>query len=84
MVDVHHHLLFGLDDGSPDLETSVAMAQMAVADGITHVVATPHASSRYEFLPELVAERLAILREALAEASVNLTLGSGCDFHLSY
>jgi protein-tyrosine phosphatase len=84
MVDVHHHLLFGLDDGSPDLETSVAMARAAVADGITHVVATPHASSRYSFDPELVAERMTTLREELAAQAVELTVGQGCDFHLSY
>jgi protein-tyrosine phosphatase len=84
MFDVHHHLLFGLDDGSPDLETSVAMAKAAVADGISHVVCTPHASSRYAFDPAIVSERLAQLREALAVESVPLTLGNGCDFHLSY
>jgi protein-tyrosine phosphatase len=84
MVDIHHHLLFGLDDGARDLETSVAMARAAEADGITHVVATPHASASWVFQPELVAERLEILRQALAREAVSLTLGSGCDFHVSY
>ena len=84
MVDIHHHLLPGLDDGSPDLETSIAMARMAVADGITHVVCTPHASGRYAFSPELIAEKLATLRAALAKESIPLTLATGCDFHLSY
>jgi len=84
MVDIHHHLLPGLDDGSRDLETSVAMARMAVEDGITHVVCTPHASSNWTFNPSLVAERLASLRDALARENIPLTLGSGCDFHLSY
>jgi protein-tyrosine phosphatase len=84
MVDLHHHLLYGLDDGARDLETSVEMARMAAADGITHIVATPHASSSWVFDPELVAERLAILRQALAGEAIPLTLGSGCDFHLSY
>jgi len=84
MVDLHHHLLFGLDDGPPDLETSLAMARLAAADGITHIVCTPHASSRYTFAPELIAERLSTLRAALAAESVPLTLASGCDFHLSY
>ena len=84
MVDIHHHLLPGLDDGSPTLETSVAMASMAVEDGITHVVCTPHASSSWTFDPKLVAERLDSLREALAGENIPLTLGAGCDFHLSY
>jgi len=84
MVDLHHHLLPGLDDGSPDLETSIAMARMAVADGITHVICTPHASSRYAFSPTLIEEKLSSLRSALASESVPLTLASGCDFHLGY
>ncbi len=81
MIDIHHHLLYGLDDGSPDLEKSLAMAEMAIDDGITHVVCTPHANSEYEFRPEENAARLAMLREKLGD---RLTLGLGCDFHLSY
>jgi protein-tyrosine phosphatase len=81
MIDIHHHLLYGVDDGSPDLETSLKMAEMAIADGMTHVVCTPHANSEYDFSPEENAARLAILRQKLGE---RLVLGQGCDFHLSY
>src|ERR1700744_2882448 len=81
MIDIHHHLLYGVDDGSPNLETSVKMAEMAAADGITHVVCTPHALDRYPFRPAINAERLATLREQVGS---KLTLGLGCDFHLSY
>ena len=42
MVDLHCHILPGLDDGSPDLESSLQMANQAVADGVTHILATPH------------------------------------------
>jgi protein-tyrosine phosphatase len=84
MVDLHHHLLPGLDDGPKDLETSIAMARMAAEDGITHVVATPHASNRFSFDPAAIAERAAALRQALAAESIPLTVATGCDFHISY
>lgn len=81
MIDIHHHLLFGLDDGAKDIETSVAMAEMAAADGITHVVCTPHANSRYHFDPEASRERLEQLR---ARIGGSVTLGLGCELHLSF
>lgn len=84
MVDIHHHLLFGLDDGSRDLETSIGMARMASDEGITHVVCTPHANDQYGFHPEVNEEKLATLREQIAANNIRLTLGLGCDFHLSY
>ncbi|WP_057896864.1 tyrosine-protein phosphatase [Liquorilactobacillus oeni] len=42
IVDLHCHLLPGIDDGSPDLEHSLELAHAAVAEGITHILATPH------------------------------------------
>ena len=84
MVDLHHHLLPGLDDGSPELSLSVAMARIAESEGITHIVCTPHANTRFPFLPEQNALLLAELRTALQSAGINITLGLGCDFHVSY
>jgi protein-tyrosine phosphatase len=84
MVDIHHHLLPGLDDGSTDLDTSLAMARMAAADGITHITATPHANSRYPFDPVRNEELLQSVRDGLAKEGTSITLGGGCDFHLSY
>jgi protein-tyrosine phosphatase len=84
VVDLHHHLLPGMDDGAPDLATSIKMARMAADDGITHVVCTPHANSRYRFDPQRIAAALTELRAAIAEAGIRLILGNGCDFHLSY
>ncbi len=84
MVDLHHHLLPGLDDGSPDMATSLEMARIAVADGITHVVCIPHASDRYGFDPERVLVLGEEFRAALEEADIPLQIGLGCDFHINY
>ncbi len=81
MVDIHCHILPGLDDGPDSLEEALEMAEMAIADGITHVVATPHADDQYRFDPDLVHERRNELQARLGE---RLMLATGCDFHLSF
>ncbi|MFH1125260.1 MAG: CpsB/CapC family capsule biosynthesis tyrosine phosphatase, partial [Pseudomonadota bacterium] len=42
MLDLHSHILPGMDDGASDPEQSLAMARMAVEDGIEGIVCTPH------------------------------------------
>lgn len=81
MVDIHCHLLPGIDDGPDSLEKALEMAEAAIADGITHVVATPHASDRFSFLPDLVQKRR---DEIAAHLGDRLTLATGCDFHMSF
>jgi protein-tyrosine phosphatase len=81
MIDIHHHLLFGTDDGPKDFDSAVAQAELASADGITHIVCTPHANDTWEFNPEKNREKVAALRERLGD---EVTLGLGCDFHLSF
>ncbi|HEY0309141.1 MAG TPA: CpsB/CapC family capsule biosynthesis tyrosine phosphatase [Acidobacteriaceae bacterium] len=84
MIDIHHHLLWGLDDGSDSLETTLSMARWASDQGITHIVATSHASTHWTFQPDAVAAKAEELRTLLTAESIQLTIGTGCDFHLSY
>lgn len=80
MIDIHCHILPGLDDGPASMEDSLAMAESAIADGITHVVATPHSNNEYHFDFLRVRE----LRDELQEKiGGRLLLATGCDFHLN-
>ena len=80
MVDLHCHILPGLDDGPDGIEESLEMAETAIADGITHVVATPHSSDSYWFDFATVLR----LRDELQNRIGNrLKLSTGCDFRLS-
>jgi len=81
LVDIHSHVLYGLDDGARTIEDSVAMVRLAAEHGTTDLVATPHANPNYKFDPQLVQERIA---EVAAASDNVLRLHSGCDFHLSY
>ena len=81
MIDIHCHPLHATDDGAESFDVSVKMCQMAAADGITHLVATPHCNYTYEFRPENNAAKLAELQRAVGEWP---KLMLGCDFHLSY
>lgn len=81
MIDLHSHILPGLDDGPQTLEECAAMLRMAAEAGTTDIVATPHANLQFRFQPELIEEKIAELGRACGPI---LRIHRGCDFHLSY
>jgi len=81
MVDIHTHILPGVDDGAKSLEMAIAMCTMATADGVTHIVATPHSNDVYRYDRKAHENALETLRKEL-NGTVQLSLG--CDFHMSY
>lgn len=81
MVDIHSHILWGLDDGAKTLDESLAMGRSAGEHGTTDIVASPHANHYYPFQTSLITERL---DELNAVCSGTIKVHYGCDFHLHF
>jgi protein-tyrosine phosphatase len=79
MIDIHCHILPGIDDGSRSWDVTTEMCEQAINDGVEHIVATPHANFRYSYDR---AQHSALLDE-LRSRVPSLQFSIGCDFHLS-
>jgi protein-tyrosine phosphatase len=85
VIDLHTHILPGVDDGLKTEDDAVAFARVAVADGITTMVATPHCKEGFFFNERLaVLEATERLRERLAREGVPLALLPGAEVHLTH
>lgn len=84
MIDLHCHILPGIDDGAKDLEVSIQMARMAVDDGIVTTVCTPHITPGiYNNDAWIIQEKIELLQNALDERQIPLELLSGADIHIA-
>jgi protein-tyrosine phosphatase len=80
LTDIHCHLLPGLDDGPASWDETLAMAEMAAADGIETIVATPHQLGAYpENSPERIRAETARLQSLLDERGIALRVLPGAD-----
>jgi len=80
MVDIHTHVLPGLDDGAGTLDQGFEMMKLAAASGTTDLVATPHSNAQFEFDEHRIEEAFRAL-SALSTGMINLY--RGCDCHLT-
>lgn len=83
MIDLHFHVLPGIDDGPATIDASVALARAAVASGTHTLVATPHVSWRYRNDRETIATLVAALRTRLAAEEVALDVRPGAEIALT-
>lgn len=84
LVDIHCHILPGIDDGSKDWDTSLKLAQDAVNDGITHAILTPHhLNGRYTNHKQDVISLTSDFEKKLEEAQIPLTVFPGQEVRLS-
>lgn len=79
MIDLHCHLLPGVDDGPATFEDSLELARAAEAGGTRTVVATPHVDHRWGVAPGEIAPAVAELRDRLRAAGVGLEVVAGAE-----
>jgi len=81
MVDIHCHIIPGVDDGSRSWDMTREMCRVAADDGVRHIVATPHCNHEYSYSREQYEE----LKDQLHKASEGrIEFSIGCDFHFSF
>jgi protein-tyrosine phosphatase len=80
-IDLHTHILPGVDDGADDMQESLSMARLAQMDGVSHIVATPHVPFCGLGVKAL-EERLEELRRTLVENGVDLQVSLGTEINL--
>lgn len=84
MIDLHSHILRGIDDGARSLEDSLEIARAAVAGGITVIAGTPHVRDDWPTDVRVMEERVAELRAELGRAGIGLDVRPGGEIALEW
>ena len=83
MIDLHCHILPGMDDGAGDINVSIEMSKLYVADGVTVVACTPHIlPGLYHNSGAQIREATLALQQALDREGIPLDLVTGADVHM--
>jgi len=82
-IDIHSHILPGIDDGSPDIETSLKLIKGLYDLGVRKSIATPHIiGDLYRNTPATIGAALAITKKACADAGIDMELGAAAEYML--
>lgn len=84
MIDIHCHILPGIDDGPLEIETSIEMFKIAADDGITHIVATPHFIYNDKPTIKDINELVTLIEKRIQADKIKVKLLSGADIRLTY
>lgn len=80
-IDIHSHIVYGVDDGAKDMETSMKMLRSAAADGIAAIILTPHNKPGHHDTVMQAAERVEKLRKRLAQENIDIKLYIGNELY---
>jgi len=82
-TDMHSHLLPGIDDGAPDMETSLQLIKGLVGLGYQHLITTPHVmNDMYPNTPEVILSKLEELRSAVLDAGIEVQIDAAAEYYV--
>lgn len=84
MIDIHCHILSGIDDGARDIESSLQMCKIAEQNGIKHIVATPHVNTvdNIERFLEVRDEKIRNLRKYVENLGIRVNIYPGAEVYV--
>jgi protein-tyrosine phosphatase len=83
LIDLHTHILPGIDDGARDMDETLAMLEIAVADGIETIVGTPHYDAVDPTFPAIARDRLEQVRRLARERNLPIEIAGGFELTLT-
>ena len=84
MIDIHNHIIPGIDDGATDMSMALAMLQMAQEQGVQRLVCTPHMhAGRFDNNQSTIKPAFAALQQAASDAELTIELAMGAEVRIS-
>lgn len=82
MLDIHSHILFGIDDGAKSLNDSIELIKQAQTEGVTKIIATPHKDPKYQPSKETILSKVKELNNKIKELNLNIKVLPGQEVRL--
>jgi protein-tyrosine phosphatase len=82
MIDIHCHILPSIDDGAANMVETIEMSRLAYADGIRHIIATPHFNNLFHNTVGTVNRLVPLVQQALNRAGIDITIHPGNEVRL--
>ena len=84
-TDIHSHFIPGIDDGAPDLETSISLIKKMQELGYKKVITSPHVMSDfYKNTPEIILKGLADVRTELKRKNINMEIAAVAEYYIDF
>jgi len=84
-TDMHSHLIPGIDDGSPDMGTTISLIEKLKLLGFSKIITSPHVMSDfYQNTSEIILKGLADIRKELKELNINMEIDAAAEYYIDY